>query len=118
MKYIICLKSRRRSNLTKLSPKQRANIFIKTGIIVTEGARACASHVNGDGLKDDCYGKVTSVSDSVKFENYDIAQLLNELRETANRKSNALNFDNADGMTDEDYIRLTGMTKDQFSDVH
>ena len=121
VKCIICLKSRRRCssvNLAKLSPKQRANIFIKTGIIVTEGARACASHVNGDGLKDDCYGKVTSVSDSVKVENYDIAQLLNELRETANRKSNALNLDNADEMTDEDYIRLTGITKNQFNDVH
>ena len=82
--------------------KQRTNIFIKTGIIVTEGARACSSHVIGDGLKDDCYGKVTSVSDSVKIENYDTAQLLNELRETANRKSNALNFENADEMTDED----------------
>lgn len=61
VKCIVCQKSRRTSssaNLTKLSPKQRAKIFIKIGAIVTEGARACVSHVNGNALKDDCYNKL------------------------------------------------------------
>ena len=48
----------------------------------------------------------------------EIGELLNELREIANKKSNGLNFDNDDAMTDEDYTRLTGITKDQFKIVH
>ena len=121
VKCVVCQKNRRTNSsakLTKLSPKQRVSIFIKTGIIVNEGTRVCASHINADALKDDCYGKITSVSDSVNVESHEIGQLLNELREIANKKSNGLNFDNDDAMTDEDYTRLTGITKDQFNIVH
>ena len=118
---VVCQKSRRRNSsvkLTKLSPKQRVNIFIKTGFIVKEGARVCVTHVSGDALKDGCYSKITSVSDSAELENSEMAQILNELREIANKKSHALDFDNDNAMTDEDYIRLTGITKFQFHIVH
>ena len=121
MNCVVCQKNRRTNSsakLTKLSPKQRVSIFIKTGIIVNEGTRVCAFHINVDALKDDCNGKITSVSDSVNVESNEIGQLLNELREIANKKSNGLNFDNDDAMTDEDYTRLTGITKDQFNIVH
>ena len=121
VKCIVCQKSRRTNSsvkLTKLSPKQRVSIFIKTGIIVNEGTRVCGSHVNADALKDECYCKITPVSDSANVQSSEIAQLLRELREIANKKANGLNFDNDDAMTDEDYTRLTGITKDQFNTVH
>ena len=76
VKCIVCQKSRRTNssvNLTKLSSKQRVSIFVKTGIIVNEGTRVCGSHVNADALKDDCYGKITPVSDSVNVQSYEIA---------------------------------------------
>ena len=60
MKCVVCQNSRRTSSsadLRKLSPKQRASIFIKTGAIFAEGASDCVSHVNGNALKDDCYAK-------------------------------------------------------------
>ena len=41
------------------------------------------------------------------------------MREIENiKESNVLNFDSDDAMTDEDYARLTGITKDQFNIVH
>ena len=40
------------------------------------------------------------------------------MREIANKKSNDLDFDSDDAMTDEGYARLTGITKDQFNIVH
>ena len=73
------------ANLTKLSPKQRANIFIKTGIIVNEGTRVCVSHVNVEALKDDCYRKIACVSESVNIESNEIAELMNKMREIANK---------------------------------
>ena len=76
VKCIVCQKNRHTNssaNLTKLSPKQRANIFIKTGIIVNEGTRVCVSHVNAEALKDGCYGKITSVSESVDIKSNEIA---------------------------------------------
>ena len=90
VKCIVCQKNRHTNssaNLTKLSPKQRANIFIKTGISVNEGTRVCISHV---ALKDDCYGKITCVSESVNIESNEIAELLNEMREIAYKKSDVL----------------------------
>ena len=54
----------------------------------------------------------------MNVQSYEIAQLLGELREIANKKSNGLNLDNDDAMTDEDYTRLTGITKDHFGIVH
>ena len=121
VKCIVCQKNRHTNssaNLTKLSPKQRANIFIKTKIIVNEGTRVCISHVNAEALKDDCYGKITCDSESVNIESNEIAELLNEMREIAYKKSDVLYFDSDDAMTDEDYARLTGITKDQFNSVH
>ena len=121
VKCIVCQKNRHTNssaNLTKLSPKQRANIFIKTVIIVNEGTRVCVSHVNAEALKDDFYGKITCVSESINIESNELAELLNEMREIANKKSNVLNFDSDDAMIDEDYARLTGITKDQFNIVH
>ena len=121
VKCIVCQKNRHTNssaNLTKLSSKQRANIFIKTGIIVNEGTKVCVSHVNAEALKDDCYGKITCVLESVDIESNKIAELLNEMREIANEKSNVLNVDSDDTMTDEDYARLAGITKDQFDIVH
>ena len=70
VKCIVCQKNRHTNssaNLTKLSPKQRANIFIKTGIIVNEGTRVYVSRGNAEALKDDCYGKLTCVSESVNI---------------------------------------------------
>ena len=121
VKCIVCQKNRHTNssaNLTKLSPKQRANIFIETGIIVNEGTRVCVSHVNAEALKDDCYGKITCVSESVNIESNEIVKLLNEMRVIANKNSNVLNFDSDDAMTDENYARLTGITNDQFNIVH
>ena len=69
-------------------------------------------------MNDDCYGKITCVLESVNIESNEIANLLNEMREIANKKSNDLNFDSDDAMTDKDYSRLTGITKDQFNIVH
>ena len=54
----------------------------------------------------------------MNIESNKIAELLNEMREIANKKSNVLNFDSDHAMTDEDYARLTGITKDQFNIVH
>ena len=54
----------------------------------------------------------------MNIESNEIAEFLNEMREIANKKSNVLNFDSDDDMTDEDYARLTGITKDQFNIVH
>ena len=124
VKCIVCQQNRHTNssaNLTKLSPKQRANLFIKTGIIVNKRTRVCVSHVNAEALKDDCYGKITCASESVNIESNiesnEIAELLNEMREIAN-KNNVLNFDSDDAVIDEHYARLTGITKDQFNIVH
>ena len=100
-----------------LQPKNRANIFVKTGIIVNRGARIRSDHFDGDALSEDSYLKITASSNCFSATSEDIKELLNEVRSIALHGSHTLKFDNSNAMSDEDYIRLTGISKLQFDEV-
>ena len=53
----------------------------------------------------------------MNIESTVIAQLLNKMREIAIKKSSVLHFDNDNAITDEDYVKLTRIIKDQFNIV-
>ena len=45
-----------------LQPKNRAKIFVKTGIIINRGARICSDHFDGEALSEESYLKITASS--------------------------------------------------------
>ena len=100
-----------------LQPNHRAKIFVKTGIIVNRGARVCSNHFEGDTLSEESYLKITASSNSFNATSEDIKELLNEVRNIALHGSHTLDFDDSTAMNDEDYMRLTGITKLQFDEV-
>ena len=100
-----------------LLPKHRANIFVKRGIIVSGDARVCSTHFEGDDLSEESYQKISPSSSSLNATSDDIKELLCEVRSIALQGSNTLNFNDGSAMTDEDYMRLTGITKTQFDQV-
>lgn len=117
---IVCGKARQtdsRRTFKTLLPKCRAKIFVKTGIVVTDGVRVCLKHFDGDFLSEECYSSITSFSDSFNATSQDIKELLNEVRVIALQGSNTLNFDDSSAMVDTDYMRLTGVTKSQFDSI-
>ena len=97
-----------------LQPKNRAKIFVKTGKIVNRGARICSDHFDGDARSEESYLKITASSNCFSATSKDIKELLDEVRNIALHGSHTLHFDGSTAMSDEDQIRLTGISKLQF----
>lgn len=105
-----------KSKMVMLSTEMRVKIFIKTGILVPNTCRCCSSHiVNGD-FPSDSLSSLAYSSKDTELDSSEISEILLTLRAAASKKS-CLDFDSSDGLTDQDYYRLTGLYKNQFSDL-
>ncbi|XP_061180161.1 uncharacterized protein LOC133188674 [Saccostrea echinata] len=121
---VICKK--RTSRLLTLSAERRHHIFILSGHLLLSGARCCRSHLAPDfSLKDDairCLENSSSgsrsVHDTTYFNKTDIFSLISTIRAAAIRnKKNRLDFDSSNGLSDADYVNLTGISRADFDDV-
>ncbi|XP_065213296.1 uncharacterized protein LOC135840599 [Planococcus citri] len=101
----------------RLCSETRLRIFLQTGIMVPEGSRCCSKHLSGGVLINDEANKISIIENStVSFK--EMKTLLFQLRDMHNTNIQmGLNFDNPNTMTDKDYKRLTGLSKEQFNDL-
>ena len=110
---IVCQKDRRTNSrvaFKQLLPSSRAKIFVETGIYVADKAWACSTHFINNDLLRDCYSSVKSATDTFLAGSDEITSLLSEVRKIAKQDGYHLNFDDPQAKSDEDYVRLMGIT--------
>ena len=99
-----------------LNIHQRSLIFIKTGILTQDKASCCSKHFKDNVLKSEVVNELKPQNDCTYLLASEVLELLLVLCDAARRKG-CLDFDDPNGLTDQDYQRLTGITKSQFDIV-
>ena len=91
-------------------------IFIKTGIFAQAKASCFSKHFKDNVLKSEIVDKLKPQNDCTYLLASEVQELLLVLRDAA-RKKGCLDFDDPNSLTDQDYQRLTDITKSQFDTV-
>ncbi|KAJ8308837.1 hypothetical protein KUTeg_013711 [Tegillarca granosa] len=104
----------------KLAPIQAIiDIFVKQCVFVPSGVRICCNHLSGQNIKPSVVvdaSKIKKVSSSLHTT--EITELLNNLRiRILDSKSRKIDFDDPNGLSEDDYYRLTGLSTQQFDDL-
>ncbi|CAG2236796.1 unnamed protein product [Mytilus edulis] len=94
------------------SETDRAN----TEIDVQSNSRCCPNHLLGNYFTQESISKIPEVNNTTLFNRSDITDLLDRVRGTLTLNGK-LNFDCAHSLSEEDYQRLTGLTRNQFEAV-
>lgn len=105
--------------LIVISRSARYDLFLKRGIIVPYGSRCCGIHIENDGhFTIDAAESIVTRNELSSFNRTDIKDLLESIRETANKNSQKrIDFDSPDGLSNEDCFILTGLNHDNFVDI-
>ncbi|XP_062598202.1 uncharacterized protein LOC134259614 [Saccostrea cucullata] len=114
----ICSKKPRK--LVVVSEQSRHELFMHTGVLLTEGSRCCSRHVSDRHLTAETVnsGVSSKTRNHTTFNNEEVCHLLESVRQLAKRKdSTRIDFDNDSSLTDEDYRNLTGLTRSEFDDL-
>lgn len=90
--------------------------FVERQIFISSKNRCCVKHLCGDYFTKDALFALKAVSNSTFLNRTDIYCLLERVRQLC-KSSGKLNFDVPVGFTDEDYVRLTGVTQSQFDNL-
>ncbi|XP_061179571.1 uncharacterized protein LOC133188208 [Saccostrea echinata] len=106
-----------REDLVVINEDTRTKFFIETGTILPEGTRCCQKHFSEGGLKEECKKMLSKVTDHIMFNRTDLMTLLHNVRMNVLNKPKGIDFDNPLGLSDTDYIHLTGLTKQQFDNL-
>ena len=113
----VCRKENNNRNKQVVVPSEaRTQAFIDRGIIIPVNSRCCPCHLLGKYFTQESIALVPETAESTLFNRTDITELLNRVRSTL-RSSGKLNFDCSFSLSDEDYSRLTGLTREQFEAV-
>ncbi|XP_052078126.1 uncharacterized protein LOC127716083 [Mytilus californianus] len=115
---IVCKKEgNKRHRLVTITSEARTQSFIEKGIFINQKSRCCKIHMESRFFKIKALDVLQSSKQHEYFSRTDITGLLNDLRTIMKMTSSRLNFDIPALMTEENYNDLTGLSKDQFSDL-
>jgi len=110
----ICNKKGVKYNVVKHSARKQ--FYVKTGILLSKKARACPTHFDKGFLKHQTIH--TKVYVKTKFNKTDLGHILEDVRLAAARSNlSKLHFDVPGNLSDDEYTRLTGLTRDESDDV-
>ena len=118
-KYCIVCK-RKSSNRVKLCVvplEARTQAFIHKGIFIDSKARCCSSHLQNHNLTQESLFQIQAKYDRSYFNRTDIVTMLQNVRATLLKQTTRLNFDKTSSLSDEDYYNMTGVSKEQFTDI-
>lgn len=104
----------------RISQECRSNFFLKHNILFYDNARSCPSHLSGNSIKKSEFQKYSFrlTRRSFPMSNNALLQQLSKCRELLLKKECIrIDFDNPDFLNDEDYINLTGISRDQFNTI-
>lgn len=94
----------------------RTQAFIEKCIVIPANSRCCPNHLLGNYFTQESISKIPEVNNTTLFNRSDITELLDRVRGTLTLNGK-LNFDCAHSLSEEDYQRLTGLTRNQFEAV-
>jgi hypothetical protein len=85
---------------------------------VQSGSRCCPRHIEDGILSKEAMDKIKASKGSCHLNRSAILELLQQVREEVLRKNEKrLDFDDPMGLSDLDYLNLTGLTREQFNDI-
>lgn len=92
----------------------RLSVFVEKNILIAEGNRCCPNHLK-DGILTPEALQNLKTTDHIFLNKHSVLDLLGKMRHLCQtNKSHRLNFDSRDDLSDEDYISLTGLSKENF----
>lgn len=105
------------NGMQHLSIKARVQIYIDTNIYVPHRSRTCPQHLDDSGyLLQIFYAAFKSLHRPIVLSGLEISNFLSNLRSSA-AKYQKKSIDR-ETVTDEDFVYLTSITKEQFSDLY
>ncbi|XP_071177535.1 uncharacterized protein [Mytilus edulis] len=94
----------------------RTQAFIEKCIVIPANSRCCPNHLLRNYFTQESISKIPEVNNTSLFNRSDITELLDRVRGTLTLNGK-LNFDCTHSLSEEDYQRLTGLTRNQFEAV-
>lgn len=116
-KFVICRKPHNERNRLVVVPNAGiTQAFLETGIFINDDSKCCKTHLEDGYLSKAALSLLTTTKNEEQLSRSDICKLLSDLRYTIN-SSTYLNFDVPSLLSEEDYSNLTGIKKEQFSEL-
>ncbi|CAG2221696.1 unnamed protein product [Mytilus edulis] len=114
---IVCKKQNsNRHKLIVVPNEAKTQTFIDKGIFISTNSRCCSDHLVGKYFKQEALKALKHTSPSTFFNRTDVNNLLDRARSML-KDVGKLNFDVQLSMSDDDFVNLTGLTKQQFDVV-
>lgn len=116
-KCVICRKPHNERNRLVVVPNAGiTQAFLETGIFINDDSKCCKTHLEDGYLSKAALSLLTTTKNEEQLSRSDICKLLSDLRDTI-KSSTYLNFDVPSLLSEEDYSNLTGLKKEQFSEL-
>ena len=116
---IVCkAESTKRTHMVVVPEEAKTQAFIDAFILIHSNSRCCPQHLIGKYFRQDVLKDLSnqSVSSSTSFSRTDLTDLLDRTRQMI-KSTGKLNFESPMSMSEDDYVNLTGLTREQFSAV-
>lgn len=110
----------KRKQRCRISQECRSDFFLKHNILFYDNARSCPSHLSGNSIKKSEFQKILYrlTLRSFPMSNNAFLQQLSKCTELLLKKECIrIDLDNPDFLNNEDYINLTGISRDQSNTV-
>ena len=105
--------------LIVVSSQARFSIFLQDEIILPAGSRCCPGHMYQDNFTSEAVSQVKSTYDHSIINRTSILDLLRKLRYvTLRNEQSRIDFDSDTALSSSDYVNLTGISKENFDELH
>ncbi|XP_033730151.1 uncharacterized protein LOC117319467 [Pecten maximus] len=106
------------SHLIVVPRDTKYSLFLLKGILLPVGTRCCPVHIKHGLFSSEALECIVASRDSTSVNRTDIAQLITSIRDAANKSQDQrINFDSPDALSNDDYVSLTGLGREQFCDL-
>ncbi|KAJ8314676.1 hypothetical protein KUTeg_006826, partial [Tegillarca granosa] len=114
---VICKKpSGHRNHHVVIPSSAITQTFVYTGIFINSDSRCCKFHLDNGYFNSETLSLLNSTKETEYFSRTDISNLIENVRNLMRTTSN-INFDIPSALSDEDYRNLTGISREQFSEL-
>ena len=115
---VCCLCKRAGPKLIVMTTQIRHQVFMEREILIPAGSRCCPNHIYDNRVSDTALNDIRTVGDRSELNRSSVADLLRFMRTTALRhEKTRLDFDGPNGLKEEEYLTLLGISKDSFLDL-
>lgn len=105
------------NGLQNVSSEDRYLVLLKKNIFIPEGARCCPQHTVDRRLTSDAIDRIAPLTVQYKQFNSSDVQLIINTWQMFFQQQRRFNFDDDRSLSENEYRRLTSLSKDQFDDL-